>query len=106
MFANITLVTTADRHNLHRLKEALQETPENEVYYVHVSHICPTPRNPYLSQDRIKLVVYSNRFYQDILALVIEDNARILPEDVDETVALDTSPTLIGYCICRQQAQP
>ena len=106
MCANITLVTTADRHNLHILKEALEETPENHMYYVHVRHICPTPRHPILTQERSKLVVYSNLFYQDILALVIGDNARILPEDVDETVALDTSPTLIGYCICRQQTQP
>ena len=106
MCANITLVTTADRHNLHRLKEALQATPENEVYYVHESHICLPPSHPFLTQDRIKLVVYSNRFYQDILALVIGDNARILPEDIDETVALDTSPTLIGYCICGLQTQP
>ena len=106
MCADITLVTTADRHNLHILREALQQTPEIEVYYVHVSHICPTPRHTYLSQDHIKLVVYSNKFYQDILALVIGDNARILPEEVEETVALDTSPTLIVYCICRQQTQP
>ena len=106
MNADITLVNAGDRPKLQLLREALQQTPEIEVFYVHVSHVCPTPNHTYLSQDRIKVVVYSNKFYQDILALVIGDNARILPEDVDETVALDTSPTLIGYCICRQQTQP
>ena len=75
MLPNITLVTTADKHNLHRLKQILQATPENDVYYVHEIHICTTPRHPILTRDHIKLVVYSNRFYQDILALVFGDNA-------------------------------
>ena len=106
MNPDITLVNAGDRPNLQLLRQLLNQTPEIEVMYVHINHLCPTPNHIYLSQGSIKLVVYSNLFYQDILAIVIGDNARILPEDVDENVSLDTTPALIGYCICNQQTQP
>ena len=106
MNPDITLVNADDRPNLQVLRQLLNQTQDVEVIYVHVNHQCPTPNHIYLSQGRIKLVVYSNLFYQEILAIVIGDNARILPEDVDYNVLLDTTPALIGYCIYKQQTQP
>ena len=106
MNPDITLVNACDRPNLQVLRQLLIQTQDVEVIYVHVNHLCPTPNHIYLSQGCIKLVVYSNLFYQEILAIVIGDNARILPEDVDYNVSLDTTSALIGYCICNQQTQP
>ena len=105
MNPDITLVNAGDRPNLQLLRHVLNQTPEIDVTYVNINHVCPTPNHIYLRQEHIKLVVYSNLFYQDILAIVIGDNARILPEDVDEDVSLDTTPANIGYCICNQQTQ-
>ena len=105
MNADITLVNARHRPNLQLLRQLLNQTPEIDMRYVHISHVCPTPNHIYLRQERKKLVVYSDLFYHDILAIVIGDNARILPEDVNEEVSLDTTAALIGYCVCNQQTQ-
>ena len=105
MNPDITLVNAGDRPNLQLLRHVLNQTPNIDVTYVNINHVCPTPNHIYLRQEHIRLVVYSNLYYQDILAIVIDDNARISPEDFDENVLLDTTPTNIGYCICNQQTQ-
>ena len=101
MNPDVTLIHEGDRPNLQLLRHYLNTG--KDVIYVHVNHICPTPNEPLLGQRHIKLVVYSNLFYEQILAMVIGNNARILPEDVDDNVSLDTTPALIGFCICNKQ---
>ena len=107
MTANFTLINEDDRRKLQVLKETLKQNPEIECFYVHHTHICSTPAHPILNEERVKLIVYSNMFYEDLLAMVVANNKRIYREYVvDENLVLDNSPSLIGYCICNQQTQP
>ena len=105
MNADFTLVNARDRGKLPVLRQLINQRPDIDVIYVHVSHVCPTPNHTYLDQERIKLVVYSAMFYQDLLAMIIGDNASIHPDDVDENVSLDSTPALMGFCTCNQQTQ-
>ena len=104
MNPDIILVNESDRPNLQLLRHFLNAY--KDVTYIHVNHLCPTPNHTYLKQSHIKLVVYSTLFYQDILAIVIGDNARILPEDAEYNVSLDRTAALIGLCVCNTQTQP
>ena len=108
MNANFTLISEGDRRKLQVLRQALKQNPEIECIYVHHSHVCTTASHPYLNQERVKLIVYSDIFYADLLAMVVAKNKRIYREyhHVDENVVLDNTPALIGYCICNQETQP
>ena len=105
MKADITLVNASDKPKLQLLRQILNQTPNIDVTYVHISHICPQPNHIYLSQDHIRLVVYSNQYYNDIKSIIQASNRRIAPEDFTENEFFDTTPINIGFCICNQQTQ-
>ena len=104
MTADVTLLYESDSSKLQNVRNYL--TCENDLIYVHESHRCPSPNHIFFEPSHIKLVVYSHLFFQDLVAIVIDHNAGILPEDVDINVALDTTPANIGWCACNMQTQP
>ena len=103
MKADVFLVSVSDAVKLKRLQKYLDE--KYTIIYVNVNHSCPKQNENYLTQDHVKLVVYSDMYYEKLVAMVIGDNATILPQDVTDDYRLDTMSALIGFCICNQQTQ-
>ena len=83
MRPDVELVTVTDARNFRRLQR-YQENPAMTVIYVHHSHVCQNIVEEYLMQDHVKLVVYSDMFYQKLVAMVLGANAMVLPEDVTD----------------------
>ena len=71
------------------------------MFYINVSHFCSRPMDPFWSLPHVKVVVYDNLFYEDLLAMVLGYNAGLSEEDID----IDSHPVGIGYCICGVQTQ-
>ena len=104
MRADVKLVTVRDARNFKRLQRYL-DNRELTIIYVHINHVCPNKNEEFLMQDHVRLVVYSDMFYQKLVAMVIGANATVLPQDVTDEFCLDSTSALIGLCICNQQTQ-
>ena len=106
MRADVTLVTVTDALNFRRLRR-YQENPAMTVIYVHHTHVCPkiVECEKYLMQDHVKLVVYSDMFYQKLMAMVIGANAMVLPEDLTDDFRRESTAANIGLCVCEEMTQ-
>ena len=103
MQADIYLLRLIDVRKLTHIEEYLAQ--DMTVFFVHVTHVCPFPNHSLLRRSHVKLVVYSDMFYQQLLAMVIGANADTEPGHYTEEVRLDNSAALIGYCVCHFQTQ-
>ena len=103
MTADVYLVCVSDAAKVKQIEKYLDEM--KSMVYVNVKHVCPQPNASYLRQRHVKLIVYSDMYYEKLVAMVIGANATIAPEDVTEDFRLDTTAALIGYCVCQQQTQ-
>ena len=103
MQADIYLRHLIDARNLTQIEEYLAR--DMTVLFVHETHVCPFPHHSFLHRTNVKLVVYSDMFYQQLLAMVIGANADVEPGHYIQEVRLDNSPALIGYCVCDAQTQ-
>ena len=65
MQANLKLIKTSDYPKLKKLEKFL-DNKELTIIYVHHSHICPMNNHEFLQDSHVKLVVYSEVFYQTI----------------------------------------
>ena len=83
MRADVRLVTVSDARNFRRLQRYLDNTALT-IIYVHITHVCQNIIEEYLMQDHVKLVVYSDMFYQKLVAMVIGANATVLPQYVTD----------------------
>ena len=96
----IQLIDDSDEWKLQQLKTLLSDN--YDVYYVHETHrSCPRLQN----WDKVKpghwvLVIFSNKYYQLLMSLVIGVNAGISDDDLDDDIRADTSSINIGWCIC------
>ena len=97
MTAHVTLLYESDRSKLQNVRNYLR--CGKDLYYVHESHICPSPNHSFWKQSHVKVVVYATSFYQDLVAMILGYNAVILEDDWDDTVHLDNHPVGIA-CIC------
>ena len=106
MKADIELVTVADALNFRRLRK-YQENPAITVIYVHHTHVCSknVEYEDYLMQNHVKLVVYSNMFYQKLVGMVIGANAMVLTEDLTDEFRKDSTAANIGLCVCNEMTQ-
>ena len=104
MRADAKLVTVTDAHYLKCLQRYL-DNKELNIIYVHINHVCPNNNEDFLTQDHVRLVVYSDMYYERLVAMVIGANATVLPQDVTDEFRLDSTSALIGLCICNQQTQ-
>jgi len=106
MRPDIKLVTVTDALNFRRLRK-YQENPAITVIYVHHTHVCPknVEYEDYLMQNHVKLVVYSNMFYQKLVAMVIGANAMVLPEDLTDDFRRESTAANIGLCVCNEMTQ-
>ena len=104
MRADVRLVTVSDARNFRRLQRYLDNTALT-IIYVHITHVCQNINEEYLMQDHVKLVVYSDMFYEKLVAMVIGANATVLPPDVTDVFRLESTPAMIGLCACNQYTQ-
>ena len=104
MRPDVELVTVTDARNFRRLQR-YQENPAMTVIYVHHSHVCQNIVEEYLMQDHVKLVVYSDMFYQKLVAMVLGANAMVLPEDVTDIFRKESTAANIGLCVCNEYTQ-
>ena len=56
-------------------------------------------------QDHVKLVVYSDMFYQKLVAMVLGANAMVPPEDVTDIFRKESTAANIGLCVCDEMTQ-
>ena len=103
MTADVSLVHVSDAVNLQQIEKYLDEM--KSMVYVNVTHVCPEPDSSYLRQSHVKLIVYSDMYYEKLVGMVIGANATVAADDVTEDFRLDTTAALIGYCVCQQQTQ-
>ena len=103
MRPDVSLVHVTDAVHLQKIERYLDEM--KDMVFVHVTHVCPKPDSSYLRQSRVKLIVYSDMYYEKLVAMVIGANATVAAEDVTEEFRLDSTAALIGYCVCQQQTQ-
>ena len=104
MRADVRLVTVSDARNFRRLQRYLDNTALT-IIYVHITHVCQNIIEEYLMQDHVKLVVYSDMFYQKLVAMVIGANAMVLPPDVTDVFRLESTSANIGLCVCNEYTQ-
>ena len=83
MRADVKLVTVTDARYLKRLERYL-DNKELTIIYVDINHVCPNNNEDFLTQDHVRLVVYSDMFYQKLVAMVIGANATVLPQYVTD----------------------
>ena len=103
MRPDVSLVCHSDAANLTLVEQYLDAMLS--VVCVNADHVCPTPNHTYLQQGHVRLIVYSDLYYERLLALVIAANAGVAEEDYTEDFRFDSSAVLIGFCICNQQTQ-
>ena len=104
MRADVRLVTVSDARNFRRLQRYLDNTALT-IIYVHITHVCQNINEEYLMQDHVKLVVYSDMFYEKLVAMVIGANVTVLPPDVTDVFCLESTPAMIGLCVCNKYTQ-
>ena len=46
------------------------------------------------------LIIFSNKYYMNLLTLVLGMNAQIPVDKIDQDVRYDTFVVNIGYCLC------
>ena len=97
MRADVKLVTASDAHSLKRLQRYL-DNKKLTIIYVHINLVCPNNDEDFLTLDHVRLVVYSDMYYERLVAMV-------LPPDFTDEFHKNTTVALIGYCICDQQTQ-
>ena len=104
MQANLKLIKTSDYPKLKKLEKFL-DNKELTIIYVHHSHICPMNNHEILQERHVKLVVYSEVFYQTIQGLAKDALSTVAPHHFTETFHQDSTPHLIGLCVCNEYTQ-
>ena len=97
----IELIDDSDQCQLEEIKTLLRNN--YDLYYIHETHRgCPRVLNWREEKaDHWVLVIFSTKYYQKLMALVIGINAEIPEHEIDDNTRLDTSAINIGWCICR-----
>ena len=71
------------------------------MFYIYESHFCSRANDDFQRKPHVKVVVYDNLFYEDLLAMVLGYNGGLSNEDID----IDSHPVSIGWGICNVQTQ-
>ena len=104
MHPDLKLIRASDAHSLKQLETYL-DNKELTIICVHQNHVCPRNNDDFLLQRHVKLIVYSDLFYQTIKGMTIDAIATVAPQHFTDEFRLDSTSDLIGLCICNQQTQ-
>ena len=104
MRPDLKLIRPSDTNSLNQLETYLDDK-ELTIIFVHENHVCPRSNHEFLLQQHVKLVVYSDLLYQTIKGMTIDALATVAPHHFTEAFHEDSTPHLIGLCICNQYTQ-
>ena len=104
MRADLKLIKTSDYPKLKQLEKFL-DNKELTIICGHHNHVCPMNNHEILKEHHVKLVVYSEVFYQTIKGMINDALATVSPHHFTEEFHQDSTPHLIGLCVCNEYTQ-